>query len=124
MRTDLWTEEESAILRLHYRHVGGAGCAKLLPKRSPGACSHQAANLFLTTPRNTPDNRTPCSRPTICLAEYWESQSEDGRDLTGLIMGDPAYGRSALDQRTDQRTESKEETTYENGSFSDRIRIT
>lgn len=92
---DKWTEEETAkLMRLHHENWSWDYIITQLPGRSKQAC--QVRVHYQTYGREYP-KRSKEERLALRVPD------QPRTDLTGIICGDPAPGRSALEQTPRRR---------------------
>ncbi len=105
---NVWRMSEDKIIRENYRDFGVSACLKLLPNRARSSLIGRAHRLGLNTTIIDPIVRAEHGAPNrksrpIPDAELWrrrEAMPADTRSITGIILGDPLPGRSALDMQS------------------------
>lgn len=104
-----WSKEDEALLRKNYGPLGRQVCYTLFPGRTDEAVMAHAKKLKLKTKIRKPHSARhhgtnpgtdrPISEDDLRLLR--DKMPVDDRSVTGVLMGDPLKGRSALDQRED-----------------------
>lgn len=118
-RNDFWTCDEDRRLRKEYSHdLSWSDLAKLFPGRTQAGVRHRASKLKLSAGRTQGAVRVIAEARPEPSEQIWldrDRRSNEPRDITALLCGDPPFSQSALARNAGARGQPKAEKAYEVG---------